>query len=785
MDSKETNSAPTDASSNLNESMKRKGTSASMTTSHGVKLPLNVPSQDKEKLIQRFKEWRKEKMEKVLQNKNRNPAAKQPVLLKNKMSTPTLPKLDCNQKGKERESVFDRLYKNEKVGRSVEKSCMKGSPFPKPTPQKLNNWSVTVVVDKSSDQPDFSNDIKDNISNNFVTTVLPSDEANKEIVQSDSTTAFNSVNYDDENKENVLGYLKRINDDLVAPTFDHNDENKKILQSDPTTTHDSVASSMNCDDENKENILSDPARIHHGDLVAHILEYNQEMNEQPSDQPDFTNDLKDNTSNNLVTPVLTSDEENKEILQGGPTTAHDPVAPLMNYDDESETNVQSDMKHLNLEEAQNNDLHLKGDHKNSMLKSIEINKTEMKKGEEIRQVNEPKKGVTYPSGDVTHNKQHDSNVADIENIIPVQGQQSKTSSNKTPFLTPKLNRPKQLVQSKEVIKPKPTVRRSISTIYRKNGGIRRSLSEKNLHEIKSCIHRSAHQAKNVSYSYEDALDKKKNLSVKSIPFASPRPLKGATCKHMRNELEKWLEEKGHPLEGYRHLRCFGISLPPKKLPSPMKQPKQNQVKTVEIPKEENGEYIPPPEASSVECSEPSKADCENWLNELHKLIVELMYPLERCEEWLSAVRIKCPWCTEMPIYWECLAAINSDNKAEVNQNEPSIMTDVEAVASLFDQMVIEQHKPQGGKLDRGLDPKNVFNSTIIKFALKEKNVKERATSDQEEPKTSKSLIATPVRRSSRIQTPVKKKNVVDSLHSLTPDVQKYTFKANESLLQRL
>lgn len=57
-------------------------------------------------------------------------------------------------------------------------------------------------------------------------------------------------------------------------------------------------------------------------------------------------------------------------------------------------------------------------------------------------------------------------------------------------------------------------------------------------------------------------------------------------------------------------------------------------------------------------------DVEGYLSDLYRLIVHVKYPSNRCEEWLNAIAKKFPSCKNLPVFWECEAAIYGEPTEE-------------------------------------------------------------------------------------------------------------------------
>lgn len=86
----------------------------------------------------------------------------------------------------------------------------------------------------------------------------------------------------------------------------------------------------------------------------------------------------------------------------------------------------------------------------------------------------------------------------------------------------------------------------------------------------------------------------------------------------------------------------------------------------------------------VQENEKKNCDYEALLKKLLNLIVELKYPQNKCEEWLTVIRKQCPSCSELPIYWECVAALKAaDENEELEHCETTYIEDEAKIENLI------------------------------------------------------------------------------------------------------
>nr|CAD7400812.1 unnamed protein product [Timema poppensis] len=272
----------------------------------------------------------------------------------------------------------------------------------------------------------------------------------------------------------------------------------------------------------------------------------------------------------------------------------------------------------------------------------------------------------------------------------------------------------------------------------------------------------------------------------------------------RNLLD-WLEKRGKPIVNFHHLHCFGlhasevekeankrinlkkhINLSSQAVAvstissSTTIQDKQDIMTPQKLGAVDEERHNPicsstPNQSPSVtpdqvqdSLEDKENVFCEDLdvlaqdsLNDLYKLI-QTGYPRDKCEEWLDVILKNCRSAFDKPIYWECRAsleeyrgdfstAIECYSRAIVKGAQP------EEIGQSLDQLLQTFGRP---KMDAALqelgdkkvsrksfDACNVFKSTIIKFALQQRAIKQVI---EGESKVSRSqLVVTPVRRSTR------------------------------------
>lgn len=287
---------------------------------------------------------------------------------------------------------------------------------------------------------------------------------------------------------------------------------------------------------------------------------------------------------------------------------------------------------------------------------------------------------------------------------------------------------------------------------------------------------------------------------------------------LRRNLLKWLEKRGKSLNEFGHLRCFGLHKPSSDKPGSCVKEVAPSTEAVDGKKQlqfseagskeslanadqEVKEGIDDDEDIFVNCN---LEDLKNILSDLHKLILA-SFPRDQCEEWLHLIRRKFPNLDEEPVYWECLAALEEargDYTTAIDFYSRAIVSGAEAevidksLELLWQKFTslkiqskdeeVDNKKPKTPR--RSVDPCQVFKSSIIKFALQQKAVKQLSADLGVEPK-SLHYVATPVRRSTRkSNNPYKSSSVVcvGSLNTLQPDVRdSVVFVSNTALTPKV
>ncbi|XP_063632728.1 uncharacterized protein LOC134803837 [Cydia splendana] len=280
------------------------------------------------------------------------------------------------------------------------------------------------------------------------------------------------------------------------------------------------------------------------------------------------------------------------------------------------------------------------------------------------------------------------------------------------------------------------------------------------------------------------------------PTFTPKPAE------MQHRLQKWLQTRGKSIHSYQHLQCFGIHHLAEKPIKPL------FIKTVDQFDEGNKEDFDEENKENIELEHDSDndsyTDCMNeavdndddktkWrgrvsyvsdsvcmndsdhdttlnsdeapvdvllgaLNDLTELLRE-GFDWEQCARWLRALRTRVPHAPALAAYWECRAALEEtrgDLPASVQCWEEAIAkgTQHSVVDANLDQLLDKfmqlKISPNSGKRDRVdpklVDVKNVFKSTIIRFAVQQAKLRQSNQADQP------THTMTPVRRSGRLSS---------------------------------
>ncbi|CAG4948807.1 unnamed protein product [Parnassius apollo] len=359
-----------------------------------------------------------------------------------------------------------------------------------------------------------------------------------------------------------------------------------------------------------------------------------------------------------------------------------------------------------------------------------------------------------------------------------------------------------LAHTKPLQKTAHPVRRSISAVHFKKvskselrncihkwASIGEKLDKVDMNEIDEdeCV-----QCEKVVSAVKSERKRVKFQTPVSLNFNTPRP------EEMQARLQKWLQKHGKSLDSYHHLQCFGIfhlskdikSLEAPKFESYDEENKENiavesdsdnqsytdnlndhkddfigEKAEVSNNKWRRASYV----CDSVSFNESknttltSAEDLQHFdelllgaLNDLTELLRE-GFDWEQCARWLRAIRDRYPSAPESAAYWECRAALEErrgDLPASMQCLGEAIAmgTERSVVESSLDQLLDKfmqlkispntgRQKPVDPKM---VDVKNVFKSTIIRFAVQQ--AKLRQSNHYEPPK----YTVTPVRRSGRL-----------------------------------
>ncbi|XP_077290231.1 uncharacterized protein LOC143914021 [Arctopsyche grandis] len=266
---------------------------------------------------------------------------------------------------------------------------------------------------------------------------------------------------------------------------------------------------------------------------------------------------------------------------------------------------------------------------------------------------------------------------------------------------------------------------------------------------------------------------------------------------LRRRLNDWLQKRGKSLSTYHHLKCFGLKCGAKMKSSDAIDIDDENKENVEIPDDDSFHESMCDETKNVAVNwrrassqfsespcvaQPSPMDSRkaNILTELtplskshssmdplisealfdlHQLILE-GYSWLQCAEWLRAIVRDCgDNVKNVAAYWECRAALEEKRGDFVRtvdcfnnalQRGAQPINIEESLDNLLDKFIKLNLDPNCDKNvmhvqnQKLIDVKNVFKTSLIRFAIKRQN--EDETNDK--PK----FVATPVRRSSRLST---------------------------------
>ncbi|XP_038220018.1 uncharacterized protein LOC119838236 [Zerene cesonia] len=371
--------------------------------------------------------------------------------------------------------------------------------------------------------------------------------------------------------------------------------------------------------------------------------------------------------------------------------------------------------------------------------------------------------VQKPAVDDVHKLRHDPNflkkVISASNLI--------TNRRHTTFETKSTKQP---------------IRRSISAVHLKK--ISKS-------EIKNCIHKWASIGEKIDKASlkdinedEDTHEEKVVSAVKSerkkVKFQTPLN----NPEEMLSKLNKWLRLRGKTIDSYPHLKCFGI--PHHEIEIPKFDYDDENKENIALDHDSDNEsftelnckemrdmdkWRSPSCVDSVDfnesyqttmTSEISPREDELLLGALNHLteLLKLGYNWEDCARWLRTIRDRYSRAQETAAYWECRALLEErrgDLPASMQCWEQAVCKGTESSVAeasldqLLDKFMQLKINPTSGKKNveaKLVDAKNVFKSTLIRFAI------------QEARNSMPKVTVTPVRRSTRLscyqkQTPLK------------------------------
>ncbi|XP_059046800.1 uncharacterized protein DDB_G0284459-like [Achroia grisella] len=328
---------------------------------------------------------------------------------------------------------------------------------------------------------------------------------------------------------------------------------------------------------------------------------------------------------------------------------------------------------------------------------------------------------------------------------------------------------------------------------------------------------------------------------KKVKFQTPVPFNFNTPKpeELQSKLKSWLQKRGKSLESYHHLQCFGIHHLAEKSMKPFQEPPKFDLyddenkENIELDSDSDDDsYTENMNEPKVDLCNGLKSDIamDMWrrasyvsdsadlnetqdttmtsgevmnvhhvdevllgvLNDLNELLRE-GFDWEQCARWLRVVRERFSSACETAAYWECRAALEDrrgDLPASVQCWEEAIAKGTECsvveanLDNLLDKFMQLKISPNSSKKKlvdpKMLDVKNVFKSTIIRFAVQQAKLKKSNISDT--PK----YTVTPVRRSARLSTHWSAKRtplqICTTIHQAGQMVQPIQFVPNEQLI---
>ncbi|XP_050557864.1 uncharacterized protein LOC118280487 [Spodoptera frugiperda] len=335
------------------------------------------------------------------------------------------------------------------------------------------------------------------------------------------------------------------------------------------------------------------------------------------------------------------------------------------------------------------------------------------------------------------------------------------------------------------------VRRSISAVHFKRIGKQ---------ELGNCIHKWASIGDKLNNLHLKHVNEDENIQEEKVVsavkserkkvtfmtpmgnFNTPRP------EELQARLKSWLQKRGKSLDSYHHLQCFGIHHLPQTIKFDPKAFDEENKENIAVDSDSDDDSY------TENMNEEPKASTEKWrnascvtdsedfndshnttatcsdiinldevvigaLNDLTELLKE-GFDWEQCARWLRAIRERFPSAPHSAAYWECRAALEEtrgDLPASVQCWEEAIAKGTERsvveanLDQLLDKFMQLKISPNSHGKRRQVDPKlvdvkNVFKSTIIRFAVQQ--AKLRQSNQFDAPK----YTVTPVRRSARLSS---------------------------------
>ncbi|KAJ8928107.1 hypothetical protein NQ314_019333 [Rhamnusium bicolor] len=305
-------------------------------------------------------------------------------------------------------------------------------------------------------------------------------------------------------------------------------------------------------------------------------------------------------------------------------------------------------------------------------------------------------------------------------------------------------------------------------------------------------------------------------SVRRSLYHASTPL--PSLNDLQKRLNDWLAKRGKSLSTFHHLKCFGVQ-------GSEQEPIDDENKeNIEVDEDlDKGSYedlkISVENDSAKSKTSSSKSPLSNEensesvakaaLEDLLKLIQE-GYPRPQCEGWLELIRRKYQKLEEEPQYWECRAAIEQSRgnisnavhcyKTAIVQGAEKISSSSSSTisSSLFSYETIQLYT----LVDIITDDKLVENNygvnikwivtlagdtpeMFLTYAYSPSNL-DQIIGRNKKDEDAKTLIATPVRRSTRLSrstyTSTPGVKICSSLRDLgASDMEMIDFKKNKAL----